>query len=176
MRNDDRRDESLVSGVPGDRMVASLHRNAGAVLTLFAETGTAVKVAPRGCGVLIEINSVYFVFTAAHVIDAIGRQAVSAAVVDEQRLLPLCGQVALSAPPDDKPKRPRHVDAGPHGSDIYDVAVMGLALPIPPSVASRALTPADLDRDQTSAPGVAIGIGGWPANRVRAPEQGAEAR
>ena len=134
-----------------DRVLAAASRLEPSVVCLMSDERTTLVA--RGCGVLLRIRHVYFVLTAAHVLDEFSGKRMMAAGLTS--LFPVEGLGRMSVPP-----------ANGREGDRLDAAVIRLHS-IPQDVADGALGLDDLERSPARRPGPTYMLMGYPANRVR---------
>jgi hypothetical protein len=165
------------TGATGDRLLAACDRVAHAIVVLFSQTGPTRR--PRGCGVLIRIGDAYFVFTAAHVVDAL-RDSSLVMGRDENGTTRLGGisiglrATMISVAGDMIAGTPPLGTSRDH--DREDIGVLRITSALPAGHASYALTLADLDASLPPVDDSMFVIMGFPAKKVRVHDNGFEGK
>jgi hypothetical protein len=140
-----------MSPFPEDRLLAAAGRLEPSLLSLMTEERTIL--AARGCGVLLRIERVYFILTAAHVLDEFrGRRMMAAGLTS---LFPVEGSGKISPAP-----------AVGRDADRLDAGVIRLRS-VPQDIADGALSVADLEKSYARRPGPTYMVMGYAGNRTR---------
>ena len=134
-----------------DRILAAADRLQPSILSLMTDERTTLAV--RGCGVLLRIERVYFILTAAHVLDEFRSKSMMAAGLTS--VFEVDGDAKASP----RPPAGREVDR-------LDAGVVRLRS-IPQDIADGALLVDDLEKSYARRPGPTYMVMGYPANRTR---------